>query len=297
MTASGAPYLRIGALAERTGVPIPTLRAWEERYGLFRPARTSGGFRLYSDGDELRARRMRRLTSDGVAAAQAAALVLDGDGAREEHTSVSLIEAIDQFDASGVQAALDACLGSAPLDGIERHVFPVLDELGHRFERGIDAIAQEHFASSLVRGRLLELSRGWDRGRGPEALIACLPGERHDLGALALGLALRECGIRITFLGADTPVPTVAAVAARIDPSVIVLSASMPRVLEDARGDVATLARTRSVVVAGPADGPVARGARRAPPTASPSEVAREVVATRLREAPAAPADPPPPGS
>ena len=46
------------------------------------------------------------------------------------------------------------------------------------------------FASQLLRGRLLGLARGWDRGAGPRALLACAPGEQHDLALIAFGLAL-----------------------------------------------------------------------------------------------------------
>ena len=65
--------LRIGELSRRTGVNVDTLRAWERRYGILEPARSDGGFRLYSANDEERARAMRGLISEGLSAAQAAA--------------------------------------------------------------------------------------------------------------------------------------------------------------------------------------------------------------------------------
>src|SRR3954454_9019836 len=41
----------IQAVARRTGVPAPTIRAWERRYGLPRPSRSEGRQRLYSEDD------------------------------------------------------------------------------------------------------------------------------------------------------------------------------------------------------------------------------------------------------
>ena len=41
----------IGEVARRTGVTVPTLRAWERRYGLLLPVRTAGGHRRYTDED------------------------------------------------------------------------------------------------------------------------------------------------------------------------------------------------------------------------------------------------------
>ncbi|HZA82975.1 MAG TPA: MerR family transcriptional regulator, partial [Actinomycetes bacterium] len=72
--------MRIGELARRTGTSPELLRAWERRYGLLRPARSQGGFRLYTAADEARVRRMREHLARGVAAAQAARLAVAADG-------------------------------------------------------------------------------------------------------------------------------------------------------------------------------------------------------------------------
>jgi len=50
---AAGPYLRIGELAQRTGVSPALLRAWERRYGVIAPARSEGGFRLYSEEEFL----------------------------------------------------------------------------------------------------------------------------------------------------------------------------------------------------------------------------------------------------
>ncbi len=104
-------------------------------------------------------------------------------------------------------------------------VLPYLRELGERWERGEASVAQEHFASSVLRGRLLGLARGWGLGLGPTAVLACLPGEQHDLGLIAFGLALRARGWRIVYLGSDTPIETVEEVSRQLDPSLVVLNA------------------------------------------------------------------------
>ena len=67
--------LRIGELARRTGTSPELLRAWEQRYGLFDPARTASGYRLYSAADEQRVRAMRARLAEGMSAAQAARAV------------------------------------------------------------------------------------------------------------------------------------------------------------------------------------------------------------------------------
>ena len=64
-------YLRIGELSRRTGTSPELLRAWEQRYGLLRPSRSEGVFRL-SDQDESRVLRTKALISQGLSASEAA---------------------------------------------------------------------------------------------------------------------------------------------------------------------------------------------------------------------------------
>jgi len=70
--------VRIGELSRRTGVQVDTIRAWERRYGLVDPKRSSKGYRLYSSADEEVIGAMRELTAKGVAAAEAATLARRG---------------------------------------------------------------------------------------------------------------------------------------------------------------------------------------------------------------------------
>ena len=75
--------LRIGELSLRLGVSDHVLRAWESRYGLLRPVRSAGGFRLYSEADALRVRRMQAHLARGLSAAEAARAVLGEDSGRQ----------------------------------------------------------------------------------------------------------------------------------------------------------------------------------------------------------------------
>ena len=226
--------LRIGELSKRAGVSPGLLRAWERRYGLLRPTRSAGGLRLYTSGDLERVRLMRKHLADGLAAAEAAAVALGTVVAEEAAPPAlspaavreELAEALDRFDEPRAQALLDRLLAVATVDTLlSEVVLPYLRELGERWARGDASIAQEHFASGVLRGRLLGIARGWGLGVGPAAVLACLPGERHDLGLLAFGLALHTRGWRILYLGPDAPIETVEEVSRRLQPSLVVLTA------------------------------------------------------------------------
>src|ERR1700757_4060477 len=78
-TPTGRPLLRIGELSRRLGVSDHVLRAWESRYGLLKPVRSAGGFRLYSEADALRVRQMQAHLAHGLSAAEAARAVLGED--------------------------------------------------------------------------------------------------------------------------------------------------------------------------------------------------------------------------
>lgn len=232
-------YLRIGELARRTGVTPEVLRAWELRYELLHPARSEGGFRLYSDEDERRVRRTTALIADGLSAAQAARLAL-AEGAEEvgeapgvepvvAELAGELAAALDSLDGEAAHAAFDRMLAVLSVEAVMRQILlPYLRELGERWEAGQATVAQEHFASSLIRGRLLGLARGWGAGEGPRVALACPSGERHDIGLVMFGIAIARRGWRVAFFGADTPAATLQETIRGFQPALIVLSVATP---------------------------------------------------------------------
>jgi DNA-binding transcriptional MerR regulator len=260
---AGADYLRIGELAKRTGVSPELLRAWEQRYGLLQPTRTAGGFRLYSAADEARVQRMQSLLSGGLAAAQAARLILSGGEPAPPTASpaaTTLAEAADDLTASldgldeqAANSALDRLFSAYTVETVLQDVvLPYLHRLGDRWAAGEASVAQEHFASNLLRGRLLGLAQGWGQGQGPAAILACLPGEHHELGLLAFGVALRRRGWRITYLGTDSPIGAVADIAGSLRPAVVVLLSMNPDNFLDHARQIEQLANQVPVVIAGP---------------------------------------------
>lgn len=256
-------HLRIGELSRRTGVAPELLRAWERRYGLLHPARSDGGFRLYSEADERRVELMRQYLREGLAAAEAARLALEGaddralrqanDGRPElEAGAARLRAALDAFEENAAQEALDDLFAGFTVEAVLRVVLlPYLAELGDRWSTGEATVAQEHFASNLIRGRLLGIGRGWDGGDGPRAVLACAPGELHDLGLIAFGLTLNRRGWQITYLGPDTPADSLVDAVGRLKPDLVVVTATTKRRLTPLMETLRDLGRTTAVAVGG----------------------------------------------
>ena len=232
-----AELVRIGELSRRTGVSPELLRAWELRYGLLEPSRTAGRFRLYSEADVARVRRMRANLADGLSASEAARAALaerpQADSPGLEEAADDLARSLEGYDDVGAQGALDGLLAAFSLDVVVREVLvPYLHDVGERWKRGALSVGQEHFISNVIRGRLLALSRGWDRGLGPRAVLASAEGDQHDLPVLLFGVVLRTHGWRITFLGADTPVASLAETVRAIRPDVVVVAGTVRGVFD-----------------------------------------------------------------
>ncbi len=251
--------LRIGELSRRVGESPELLRAWETRYGLVKPERTSGGLRLYSAQDERRVRVMRHHINAGLSASEAARLAKRADDPPAEAESLTLADinaalerSFDALDEPAAQIALDRLLIAFGLrQALADVILPFLHRLGQRWAAAQASVAQEHFASNIIGGRLRSLAQGWGHGVGPPAILACPPGELHELGLLAFGLALRERGWRITYLGADTPLGEIAATLEEVSPAIVVLAAVTPQRFLDSADEVRALAAQVRVGLAG----------------------------------------------
>jgi methanogenic corrinoid protein MtbC1 len=265
-TGQAAAVLRIGELSRRLGVSDHVLRAWERRYGLLRPMRSPGGFRLYSEDDERRVRRMQTHLDRGLSAAEAARAAIGEDqlseAGRDTRTiewrggpsdgSSALARAMEEMDEPDAQAVLDRLLAEFTVETVLRDVvLPYLHAVGERWERGQVFVAQEHFASNVLRGRLANLARGWGNGSGPKALLACPPGEEHDLPLLAFGIVLHRNGWRISYLGADTPIEDLTRTAAELQPDLVALSAVTPERFTDVNWQLSELADLGPLALAG----------------------------------------------
>ncbi len=233
------PY-RIHAVAELTGVPEPTLRAWERRYGVPTPNRTESGYRLYSAREVNQVRAMRRLCDEGMAAAEAARIVSSETEGRllvEPGLNVNphvasveaLVAAVSRFD----DVAFDWHLRRAMFLGsttavVDRVVVPTLERIGDLWHEGELSVSQEHFASHRLETLMRDLLRlSLAEGAEERVIVACFADEEHEIGALAVAMRLASWGTRPLFLGARTPPIAVGAAVTATSPKLVALSVCM----------------------------------------------------------------------
>jgi MerR family transcriptional regulator, light-induced transcriptional regulator len=256
--------MRISELSRRVGVGAETLRAWERRYGVLRPRRTNGNTRLYSALDEARVQLMKRYIADRVPVAQAAEMAMSAQlrlspgsaGQLPEHERRrgirELASALAVFDETSADRTLQQLLGAYAVTAVLREVIlPYLHKVGEWWEQNRMSVAQEHFASQFLQARLHALSRGWDRGLGPRAVLAAAPGDYHTLGITCFGIALHRLGWRVVCLGAATPIEMIREVAEGTDASLIGVSASIHGLLEPHAEELAELAAATPVAIGG----------------------------------------------
>jgi MerR family transcriptional regulator, light-induced transcriptional regulator len=236
--------LRIGEVSRRTGVAVPTLRAWERRYGLLEPARTDGGHRLYSEADVERVRAMSRLLESGWSAGAAAREVLRepaeviplrsvslrDDLPGDERAAAELIQrlesAIDAFDAPGADGVMDDVLARLDVPrALDAVVLPVLRKVGEGWQDDPRVIAREHFATNTLRPRLQRLLRASVRSNGRSCLAVAPEREEHDLGLLAGSACAADAGWGVHFIGARTPTAAIERSVAELRPQVVLVGA------------------------------------------------------------------------
>ena len=238
--APGEGMFPIRTVSSLTGVNSITLRAWERRYGLIKPRRTSKGHRLYTQADVDLINRVVELLEQGIPISRVRALIEHpgtAEGAIVEQTDAwhdyqqRMITALTRFDEASLDNAYNDALSLYPVDVVTaRLIVPLLKTLGERW-RSRDkpgAVAEEHFFGAYLRNKLgarfhhLSL-----QSQGPKLVAACLPGEHHEVGLLLFCLSAASHGFRPILLGADLPLEEVAFATRRSGCVAVVLAGSL----------------------------------------------------------------------
>lgn len=229
--------LTIKIVAERTGVSVHTLRAWERRYGVPQPQRGAGNrYRLYDETDIANVLWMKRQIEAGLAPAQAGWLFQQHHPSRAVGiaesrepivvTQAALMTALVNSDSSTAQKILDDAFALFAPDRVALEIIqPTLTEIGERWAHNELSVGQEHYASNLIRKKLFAVLQSQATPAAPTAQIvaACAPAEDHEIGLLVFALLAQRQNWRVAYLGQRTPLTDLAN-AARAKPAWIVVS-------------------------------------------------------------------------
>lgn len=217
-----------------TGIPRNTLIAWERRYGLLNPERLDNGYRRYTERDVSTLLRIKNALTAGLKISEAVSL-LKSDGrqetaaaaAREPSREPTPVTPISKFEQDSPYERVRADLLTALVGyrgreasqilarlvtvsfvtRLQEIYFPVLHEIGDRWERGEISVAQEHFASGLIKSHLAAIFVSTDPPElnAPHAVCVTMPHDEHEIAALAMAIYLSLQGKRVTYLGSKLP--------------------------------------------------------------------------------------------
>ena len=181
----------IGELSARTQVNTVTLRAWERRYGLLKPERSSKGHRLYSENDVVTIEKVISLVARGVPLGKVKPLLkgnlpvsLEIDEIENWHTLViQIISAVESFSITKIDHLIQQSFSNytAPLCR-ERLMEPALAALAQYDDNGA---AYGFLESQLIRYSLIRLSAKVSK-KGHSASVLLIPGNQTPIWRLAL---------------------------------------------------------------------------------------------------------------
>jgi DNA-binding transcriptional MerR regulator len=236
-----AHIYNLKAVMHEVGLSAATLRAWERRYGLLKPQRSTGGHRLYSRQDIELLKWLMERQNEGLSISQAvemwksinqgpiqpARLEINTGEAMLDELRARWIAACKVFDDQAANRILDQAFASAAPETIcTELVQKGLAQIGEGWYAGSISVQQEHFASAIAIRRINNLlSAANPATRSGHILAACPPGEEHDFPLLLVTYLLRRDGWNVVYLGSNVPLHDLDATIRSTHPALILSAA------------------------------------------------------------------------
>ena len=198
----------IASVSRALGIPIPTIRSWERRYGFPSPQRTTGRHRRYTTREIEQLRDLRDLITRGYPARVAVARLV---GRRDVSTASEALDAVlvagMGLDSERIRADLDRVASRIGIEEtIAEVIFPAMHEIGRRWRAGVCDIEREHLLTECVRTWLAHQAAMAPLPSRPDPIVlACGPHDLHTIGIESFALVLRRRGWSCHVLGALTP--------------------------------------------------------------------------------------------
>lgn len=245
------PSYNLKVIMRETGIKPDTLRAWERRYKLPVPQRTTGGHRLYSQRDLETIKWLMARQKEGLSISHAVQLWRDieengRDPIQEMTTSLPVAGSASATAAADLEslreAWLRACMDFDEVaseqrlaQAFARHsaesvcveiLQKGLSQLGRLWYENRATVQQEHFTSALALRRVNALlAVAPPPSRSELIYLACPPHEQHVFPLLLLALLLRYHGWPIAYFGANVPLAHMESTLRAGEPALVILAA------------------------------------------------------------------------
>ncbi|MEU0542141.1 MerR family transcriptional regulator [Nocardia sp. NPDC005978] len=243
----------VRVVAEQLGMPVATLRSWNQRYGIGPQQYRSGRHRLYSRADIDAAARMLALVRQGASPASAARAVTSAHPvARPAESIDALLDAAFHLDSPRVMDLLESHLRQHGVAGTWDDLCrPAFAQILARQGEGEGCIDVEHLLSWAVVNALHRVTPAPSRVVSGAVILACAPGEFHSLPIEILRAALAEKGVHADMLGPNLPASALStALTRRTRRSSVVLWSQAPDTADPAL--LAVVGSSARIYPAGP---------------------------------------------
>lgn len=207
-----------------TGIKAHTIRIWEQRYKLLRPKRKDTNHRVYNQVDLKYMLRIAYLYRHGYKISKIAVmsedeirrLSMDEGGEKGTHQQQvyvnQLVEAMIDFDQVKFEKIFHNVLLRMGFEQcMLKVIYPYLEKVGLLWLADCVIPAQEHFASYIIRKKLMVAIDGLDLPEeGDEKFLLFLPeGEFHEIPLLFVQYLLKKNGCAVVNFGANVPLEDV----------------------------------------------------------------------------------------
>ncbi len=231
---------RIHRVAKLTGLSRDVIRVWERRFDLLKPIRGANRYRNYSDEDVALLRYLKQQLDAGESIGDLARVgreeLINRLRAAAPRTTVvdntfdrllrELLSALEPLDRVMFEKRLNGAVAVVPFEeALHGILLPLQERVGHLWHSGRIDIAVEHYVTGQIKQKLYAAMNQLPVAEfGATVVVACPPGEEHDLAALAVAYRCRVRGCRVYYLGANVPVLSLSKLCREVAPDLTILS-------------------------------------------------------------------------
>lgn len=243
---------RIHRVSKLTGLSKDVIRVWERRFGLLKPTRGANRYRNYSDEDVMMLRYLKEQLDGGASIGELAKLGREElvTRARANTPRVAVVEnmfgkllrelvsTLNPLDRVAFERRLNGAVAVVPFDeALHGILLPLQEQVGQLWHDGHVGIAVEHYVTNQIQQKIFSAMNQLPVAEfGATIVVACPPGEEHDIAALAVAYQCRVRGCRVYYLGANVPIAALVKLCHDVKPDLTIISFPIVRA-EDKAAD------------------------------------------------------------
>ncbi len=231
---------RIHRVAKLTGLSRDVIRVWERRFEILKPTRGANRYRNYSDEDVALLRFLKEQLDTGASIGELSKLGREEllNRARATAPQVSfvddaysrllqeLLSSLNPLNRVLFEKRLNGAVAVIPFEeALHGILLPLQEQVGQLWHDGHLDVAIEHYVTRQIQQRIFSAMNQLPVAEfGAKVVVACPPGEEHDIAACAVAYRCRVRGCRVHYLGANVPLVSLAKLCEEVEPDLTIMS-------------------------------------------------------------------------